>query len=146
MTEKLDGRSDPIGKAAGRIDRAQLMRRSLPIRREFLALAKRWWDCDNRKVANMANAIGANFERLFCFLDQEGVEPTNNSAERALRRAVQWRKTSFGNRSIVGAVATARLLTVAQTCSQQHRSALAYLTDSVRRHRSGLRPLSLNGN
>ena len=131
---------------AGRIDRAQLMRRSLPIRREFLALAKRWWDCDNRKVANMANAIGANFERLFCFLDQEGVEPTNNSVERALRRAVQWRKTSFGNRSIVGAVATARLLTVAQTCSQQHRSALAYLTDSVRRHRSGLRPLSLNGN
>ncbi len=131
---------------AGRIDRKQLMRRSLPIRRAFLALAKRWWDCENRKVANMANAIGANFERLFCFLDLEGVEPTNNSAERALRRAVQWRKTSFGNRSHAGAVATARLLTIAQTCSQQNRSPLAYFTDSVRRHRAGLKPLSLNGN
>ena len=122
---------------AGRIDRKQLMRRSIPIQKAFLALAKRWWDCENRKVANMANAIGANFERLFCFVDHEGVEPTNNSAEQALRRAVQWRKTSFGNRSNAGAVATARLLTVAQTCYQQRRSTLAYLTAAVLLHRSG---------
>ena len=73
---------------------------------EFLGLAERWWDCENRKVANMANAIGANFERLFCCLDREGVEPTNNRAEQALRRAVQWRKTSFGNRGDAGAAAT----------------------------------------
>ena len=129
----------------GLIDRKQLMRRSLPIRRAFLAMAKRWWDCENRKVANMANAIGANFARLFCFIDREGVEPTNNRAEQALRRAVQWRKTSFGNRSDAGAVATARLLTVAQTCAQQGRSPLAYLTDAVRLHRLGLSPPSLKG-
>ena len=122
---------------AGRIDRPQLMRHSLPIRKAFLDLAERWWDCENRKVANMANALGANFQSLFCFIDNEGVEPTNNSAERALRRAVQWRKISFGNRSDVGAVATARLLTIAQTCLQQRRSTLEYLTSAVLLHRSG---------
>ena len=131
---------------AGRIDRTQLMRRSLPIRRGFLKLAERWWDCENRKVSNLANAMGANFARLFSFVDYEGVEPTNNRAERALRRAVQWRKTSFGNRSDAGAVATARLLTVAQTCSQQNRPVLAYLSDAVRLHRSGLKSPDLFGN
>ncbi len=35
------------------------------------------------------------FERFFAFLRHEGVEPTNNVAERALRCAVQWRKISF---------------------------------------------------
>ena len=130
---------------AGRIDRTQLMRRSFPIRNEFLKLAERWWDCENRKVSNMANAMGANFARLFSFVDHEGVEPTNNSAERALRRTVQWRKTSFGSRSNAGAVATARLLTIAQTCSQQNRSVLAYLSDAVGLHRSGLKPPALLG-
>ena len=79
-------------------------------------------------VANLANAIGEHSEHLFCSLDEEGVEPTNNSAERALRTAVQWRKGSFGNRSDAGAVATARLLTVSQTCARQNRDPLAYLT------------------
>ena len=97
---------------------------------------KKWWACEHRDVANMANAIGQNADRLFCFLDREGVEPTNNVAERALRTAVQWRKTSFGNRSEAGALATARLLTVAQTCAQQKRDTLAYLTDAVSSHRS----------
>jgi transposase len=117
---------------SGKADRQQLIQRSLRIRRAFLNLAKQWWDCDNRKVANLANAIGANFERLFSFLDEEGVEPTNNAAERALRTAVQWRKTSFGNRSDAGAIATARLLTVAQSCAQQNRSTLHFLTEAVR--------------
>ena len=36
-----------------------------------------------------------HFERFFAFRRHEGVEPTNNVAERALRCAVQWRKISF---------------------------------------------------
>jgi transposase len=52
-----------------------------------------------------------------------------------LRTAVQWRKISFGNRSHDGELATARLLTVAQTCKRQRRHLLGYLTDAVRCHR-----------
>ena len=119
----------------GKIDRAQMIERSKRIRRGFRALAEKWWDCEFREVANMANLFGQYADRLFCFFEEEGVEPTNNRAEQALRTAVQWRKTSFGNRSRAGSVATARLLTVAQTCRQQQRDTLGYLTEAVSCHR-----------
>src|SRR5439155_27276911 len=67
----------------------------------------------------------------------------NKVAERILRIAVQWRKTSFGNRSDDGEVATARLLTVTQTCRMQRRHVLGYLTEAVRCYRSGQRVPSL---
>ena len=127
----------------GKIDRMQLIQRSFRIRRAFLNLALRWWDCENRQVANLANAIGQNFDKLFCFIDEPGVDPTNNSSERKLRIAVQWRKTSFGNRSLTGAVATARMLTISQTCAQQNRPVLDYLCEALRCHRRGLPAPSL---
>ena len=92
-------------------------------------------DDADREVRNLATALFIHFERLFTFLECEGVEPTNNVAERILRTAVQWRKISFGNRSRNGEIATARLLTVTQTCKRQQRHVLGYLTDAVRCHR-----------
>ena len=127
----------------GKTDRSQLIERSKRIRSGFRGLAERWWDCEHREVANLANAIGQHFDRLFCFLDEQGVEPTNHSAERALRTAVQWRKTSFGNRSAPGALATARLLIVSQTCARQNRDPLNYLTEALQVHRRRLPAPSL---
>jgi len=121
----------------GKIDRSQLIQRSLRIRRAFLNLAIRWWDCDHREVANMANAIGQTFDKLFCFVDEPGVEPTNNTSEQNLRTAVQWRKTSFGNRCVAGTVATARLLTISQTCVKQDRPVIDHLCQAIRLHRPG---------
>ena len=66
---------------------------------------------------------------------EEGVAPTNNAAERALRTAVQWRKISFGNRSEDGERAVARLLTVTRTCQLQQLNILVYLTAAIRSHR-----------
>jgi transposase len=57
----------------------------------------------------------------------EGVEPTNNGAERALRPATLWRKGSFGSTSEAGSRFAERLLTVIATCRQQERSLLALL-------------------
>ena len=88
-------------------------------------------------MCNLATALFQHGDRLFSFLQYPGVEPTNNAAERALRIAVQWRKTSFGNRSALGEIATARLLTVSQTCRMQGRSALTYLGSAVACHRRG---------
>jgi len=62
------------------------------------ALAERHLDSPHRQVCNLATALFRHNERLFTVLDQEGVEPTNNRTERALRTGVQWRKTCFGNR------------------------------------------------
>ena len=103
----------------GRMDRRQLLLRSIPIQQRLFALGERHLDSSHREVRNLAAALFEHIERLFVFVESEGVEPTNNSAERALRTGVQWRKTSFGNRSATGELATARLLTVAETCDLQ---------------------------
>jgi transposase len=75
-------------------------------------------------------------KKFFAFLRNHGVEPTNNSAERALRCAVQWRKVSFGSRSAQGEIAVARLLTVTRTCRMQNREPLDYLGAAIRSHRN----------
>jgi hypothetical protein len=127
----------------GQIDRRQRLLRSLPIQERIFALAQRHWDSSHREVRNLATALFTHNERLFTFLEQEGVEPTNNSAERALRTGVQWRKICFGNRSVAGELATARLLTVAETCERQRINILAYLSAAILCHRCRQRPASL---
>jgi hypothetical protein len=119
------------------LDRRQLIEKSIPLQKRLFALAEAHLDDADREVRNLATALFTHFERLFTFLEEEGVEPTNNVAERILRTAVQWRKISFGNRSRAGEIATARLLTVAQTCKRQRRHVLGYLTEAVRSHRRG---------
>jgi len=114
------------------LDRRQLIEKSIPLQKKLFALAEAHLDDADREVRNMATALFTHFGRLFIFLEEEGVEPTNNVAERILRTAVQWRKISFGNRSRNGEIATARLLTVTQTCKRQQRHVLGYLTDAVR--------------
>jgi len=118
------------------LDRRQLILKSIPLQKKLFALAEAHLDDADREVRNLARAMFIHFDRLFTFLEEEGVEPTNNIVERILRTAVQWRKISFGNRSRNGEIATARLLTVAQTCKRQRRHVLGYLTDAVRCQRS----------
>ena len=125
------------------IDRQQLIAKSIPLQKKLFALAEAHLDDADREVRNLATALFVHFHRLFTFLEKEGVEPTNNVAERILRTAVQWRKISFGNRSRNGEIATARLLTVTQTCKRQQRHVLDYLTEAVRCHRRQIAAPSL---
>lgn len=67
---------------------------------------------------------------LWTFVRVEGVEPTNNSAERGLRRAVLWRRRSFGTHSEDGSRFVERILTAVTTLRQQHRDVLDYLTEA----------------
>lgn len=59
---------------------------------------------------------------LWLFVHLSGVEPTNNAAERALRPAVIWRRTSLGTQSASGSQFVARLLTVTLTLRSQQRN------------------------
>ncbi len=67
---------------------------------------------------------------LWTFVRVEGVEPTNNSAERGLRRAVLWRRRSFGTQSEDGSHFAERILTAVTTLRQQKRDVLDYLTQA----------------
>lgn len=76
-------------------------------------------------------------QALWTFVDIEGVEPTNNAAERALRRAVLWRKRSFGTQSQAGSRFAERILTVIITLRQQKRNVLDFLTAACIAYSSG---------
>ena len=65
---------------------------------------------------------------MWAFLRHEGVEPTNNAAERALRPAVIWRKTSYGTDSEAGSRFVANVMSVVATCRQQGKNVLEFLT------------------
>jgi transposase len=65
---------------------------------------------------------------LWTVVWEPGVEPTNNAAERPLRRAVLWRRRSFGTQSEAGSQFVARILTTVTTLRQQRRDVLDYLT------------------
>jgi transposase len=127
---------DGPGVRYGPITRQQLIAKSIPLEKQFFALADRYVDSSDKGVANLARALLLNFERFFTFLRQDEVDPTNNAAERALRCAVQWRKISFGSRSANGEIAVARLLTIARTCRMQNRPVLDYLIAALRSHRN----------
>lgn len=85
--------------------------------------------CGCAKTAGTCRELLAIEPALWTFVRVEGVEPTNNAAERALRHAVQWRKTSYGTDSAAGSRFVGNILTVVATCRQQGRNALDYLTE-----------------
>jgi hypothetical protein len=80
---------------------------------------------------------------LWSFVYKEGIEPTNNAAEQALRPAVIWRGLSFGSQSESGSQFVARMLTVNRTLKVQGRSVLDFLTESCTAARYGNEPPSL---
>ena len=68
---------------------------------------------------------------MWLFVTMEGVEPTNNAAERAIRPAVIWRRTSFGSLSKAGSTFVAQMLTVVTTLKSQQRNVLEFMTQAV---------------
>jgi transposase len=89
------------------------------------------------KVAAFCENLLTLEAALWTFARVDGVEPTNNHMERLLRRAVLWRKRSFGSASKAGCRFVERILTVVQTRRLQGRSVLDYLHDAVSAHRTG---------
>lgn len=127
----------------GGCDRAELQRRLDAPAREFERLLKRGRRCADAKAATFcANVLGL-VPSVWRFVVSEGVEPTNNHAERLLRRGVLWRKSSFGCSSAAGCRFVERLLTAVQTCRLQGRSVLQYLYEAVSAHRQNLPAPSL---
>jgi transposase len=80
---------------------------------------------------------------LWLFVDFEGVEPTNNEAERAIRPAVIWRRTSFGSQTKAGSTFVSRLLTVVTSLKFQRRNVLEFMASAVGAQRNGTETPSL---
>src|SRR6201999_1275557 len=84
--------------------------------------------CGCAKTAATCAELLRLWESLWTFTRIEGVEPTNNAAERALRHAVIWRRISGGTDSEAGSRFVERMLSVVATCRQRDVNVLDYLT------------------
>jgi transposase len=113
------------------------------VRAEVRALLGRGVGCGCATTAGVCRELLAVEPALYTFARVDGVEPTNNAAERALRHAVCWRKTSYGTDSAAGSRFVERVLTVVATCRQQERDVLGYLAQCLDAARRGSRPASL---
>ena len=121
----------------GELDRAGLLEAAAPKQRSFRTALELGEMFGSTKQRGLFRTLLKGWERLWVFLEQEGVEPTNNRAERALRGAVIWRKTSFGTQSERGRQYVERMLTVVGTARLHDRNVLEYLTEVVRAAHAG---------
>ena len=108
-----------------------------PIGKQFDSLLLRGRCSGNGQLIGFCDELYARRDWLWTFIRVEGIEPTNNTAERALRGAVIYRKLSFGTQSAAGSRYLERILTVSETCRLQGRSAYQYLIDAMQAKFSG---------
>jgi transposase len=127
----------------GECDRKELQRRLIPLQARLGRLLRRGQANPDRKAVGLCRELIKWWAALWTFARVEGVEPTNNGSERALRPTVLWRKGSFGCDSEAGSRFAERLLTVAATCRQQGRGLLDFLVAAGEAALRGSSPPSL---
>lgn len=128
---------------AGRLSREVFRAWMVPVRAQVEALLERIVASGIAPLAGSCDDILAHREALWTFVDREGVEPTNNHAERELRAFVLWRKRSFGSQSERGNRFAERLMTIAHTARKQKMNVLEFLTACSVAHLDGTPPPSL---
>ena len=113
---------------AGRLDRATFLAWMAPVRAQLEAVLERAVASGIDRFAGSCANILEHRAALWTFIEVDGVEPTNNHAERELRAFVLWRKRCFGTQSERGNLFAERLMTVAHTARKQRKDVLSFLT------------------
>jgi IS1 family transposase len=124
----------------GRLDVQTLVE---PIRTQVHRLLCEGANLDHPKTRHTCENLLKLEPALWTFVYREGVEPTNNHAERCLRRAVLWRRRSFGTQSATGSRFVERVLTTVTSLRQQKRDVLDYLTAACAAAIRGEKPPAL---
>lgn len=117
---------------AGRLSQTLFRAWMVPVRAQFEALLLKAVTADIEGLSGSCADILKHKDALWTFVDEDGVEPTNNHAERELRAFVLWRKRSFGTQSERGNLYAERVMTVAHTARKQKRNVLEFLTACCR--------------
>ena len=102
-----------------------------PLKQELRGLLERGLAEGDTQTKTLSRSLHRLWPALWTFAEVDGVEPTNNAAERGLRHAVIYRKTCFGNQTDAGARFIERMLSVTLTCKLQSRSLFSYLTQAL---------------
>ena len=115
----------------GTLERSSFRTYMSPLRQRVEALLREGAECRESKTEKTCRRILKLAPALWTFVRIEGVEPTNNTAERAVRPGVLWRKGSFGTDSPRGSRFAERMMTTVATCKQQGKNVLDYVTSAV---------------
>jgi transposase len=121
----------------GTMARATLRTNVAILRFSFRDDLRRGLECGCARTAGTCRELLAGETHLWTFVRVEGIEPTNNDAERALRHGVIYRKLSGGTDSEAGSRFVERMLTLVATCRQQNINVLDYLTRCYQAHLDG---------
>jgi len=127
----------------GKIDRPDLQQKLVDIAIPYEKFLRQGMAQDDSKVSGMCENILGHWEAIWNFGWVEGMEPTNNEGERAVRHLVVWRKKCFGTQSASGSLFVARMATVVETCRRQGINLLKFVGDAIRTHIAGASPPSL---
>jgi len=119
----------------GGCTRAGLDELIAPLMVELLVVLQEGGRSRDRTLARSCARLLKVYVGLWTFVVVEGVEPTNNHAERVQRRAVLWRRRSFGCHSAAGCRFAERILTAVQTLRLQGRPVLDFLSQTIQAHR-----------
>jgi transposase len=157
--EELGGGAARIGKALkaearqmftwwnrvrdGPLSRSSFQTYLVGVRRRVKILLARGARCRTPEVAATCQDLLKLFPALWTFVRVEGVEPTNNAAERAIRPGVLWRKGSFGTQSEEGSRFVERIMTTAATLRQQGRNVVDFVTQACEARLHGYKAPSL---
>lgn len=149
--EERGGAALPMGRWGGRecqrifhlfgryregvITYAELQQELRPLQARFRRLLGQGMASTDKKARALAKDLLRLWPALWTFARVEGVPLTNNTAERALRQPVLWRKGSFFSQSGRGLIFVERVLTVVATCQQQGKSPLEFITQAIVAHR-----------
>jgi transposase len=121
----------------GDIDRETLAKCLQPVQKELEAVMREGTRVAHQATATFCQNLLDLGPALWTFIRVDGVEPTNNHAERVLRRAVIWRKRSFGADSDDGCRFVERVMTAVTSRRLQKLPILAFLEAAIRAHRWG---------
>lgn len=91
-------------------------------------------------AGKLTRRLVEEMDHLWLFLKEAGVAPTNNHAERLLRYAVLWRKSSFGTASEKGNRWAERILSLRQTCRLRGKRIFPVLVDAIAAFLAGTNP------
>jgi transposase len=118
----------------GVLSRKELQHWLRPVQRDIERLLERGKHAGIERLSGSCADILAHRDALWTFVTDEGVEPTNNHAEREIRDFVLWRKRSFGTQSERGERFAERVMTVVRTARKQSKDVLDFLVRSVTAH------------
>ena len=96
------------------------------------------------ELSGLCERLLNKFDNMWVFSKYTDVEPTNNLAERDLRKLVIWRKKSYSTRSERGKKFVERITSISQTLRKQGKNVLKFIESTLKNFYSDKEPELIN--